>query len=92
MIPANCTDRLQPLDISVNKGAKHFFYEDSFRNGIQTKCHQFQGIESKEPVDPRLTIMKPLGSEWMISLYEYFKSHPEIIQNGVNFIRKYLEH
>jgi len=24
LIPANCTDRLQPLDISVNKAAKEF--------------------------------------------------------------------
>ena len=27
MVPANCTDRLQPMDISVNKAAKHFLRE-----------------------------------------------------------------
>ena len=25
LVPANCTDRLQPLDLSVNKPAKNFF-------------------------------------------------------------------
>lgn len=25
IIPANCTDRLQPLDLSVNKALKNFF-------------------------------------------------------------------
>ena len=32
-IPANCTDRLQPLDVSVNKPAKTFLV--SFRIGMQ---------------------------------------------------------
>jgi len=41
LIPANCTDRLQPLDISVNKPAKTF-YGDSFRNGIWTNLLSIQ--------------------------------------------------
>jgi len=45
-----------------------------------------------DPKELRLTIMKPLGAQWMISLYEHFKSHPEIIQNWFNFVRKYLEY
>ena len=27
LIPANCTDRLQPLDVSVNKVAKNFLHD-----------------------------------------------------------------
>ena len=53
MVPANCTDRLQPLDVSVNKPAKTF-----------------------------LSIVKPLGAQWMIKLYDYMKSKPEIVHNG----------
>ena len=36
MVSPNCTDRLQPMDISVNKAAKHFL-RDSFKLGIPTK-------------------------------------------------------
>ena len=27
-------------------------------------------------------MVKPLGAKWMMKLYDYFKTHPEIIQNG----------
>ena len=30
-VPANCTDRLQPLDITVNKSAKNFMREQFHR-------------------------------------------------------------
>ena len=36
VVPANCTDCLQPLDISVNKSVKSFFIS-SFKNGMPRK-------------------------------------------------------
>ena len=36
LVPANCTDRLQPLDISVNKAVNTFF-AGSFKVGMVTK-------------------------------------------------------
>ena len=36
MVPANCTDRLQPMDISVNKPAK-VFYDSNFRSGTPVR-------------------------------------------------------
>ena len=92
LIPPNCTDRLQPLDISVNKPAKDF-YGGNFKIGTQRKfaVMQFQGLESKEPVDLRLTIVKPLGAQWVISLHKYLKSKPQIIQNEFSFIQNYLK-
>ena len=91
LIPPNCTDKLQPLDLSVNKPVKDFLWDkfQQWYSGII--CHQFQGLQSKEPVDLRLAVVKPSGARWMISLYEYFKSKPEIIQHGFNFISNYLK-
>ena len=84
VVPANCTDRLQPLDVSVNKAAKEFLrgqFQEWYSEQI---CHQLQeGNESvPQPVDLRMSIVKPLGAKWMISLYDYMKSKPDIIKNG----------
>ena len=36
LIPANCTDRLQSLDINVSKAVKEFLHYN-FKNGLQSK-------------------------------------------------------
>ena len=36
----------------------------------------------KNPVDLRLSIVKPLSAKWFVQLSDYFKAHPEIIKNG----------
>ena len=83
IIPANCTDRLQPLDLSVNKAAKEFL-RTQFSNWYADQiCNQLcQGVKPVKSVDLRLSIVKPLGTRWMIALYDYFKSKPEIAKNG----------
>ena len=83
IVPANCTDRLQPLDVSVNKSAKVFLrrqFQDWYSEQI---CQQLQrGDNAVQPVDLRMSITKPLGAKWMMGLYDYVKSKPEIIKNG----------
>ena len=37
LIPPNCTDRLQPLDLSINKAAKEFLRR-KFKSGMPSKC------------------------------------------------------
>ena len=83
IIPANCTDRLQPLDLSVNKAAKEFL-RTQFSNWYADQiCSQLRkGVNPVKSVDLRLSIVKPLGAQWMIALYDYFKSKPEIAING----------
>ena len=61
-IPNNCTDRLQPLDLSVNKPAKDF---------LRAKFHEWYGDQIckqlddgiTEAVDLRLSILKPLAAQ-----------------------------
>ena len=62
IIPANCTDRLQPLDLSFNKAAKIFLhsrFQDWF---AQQVAAQKRGEKPDEPVDLCLSMMKPLGA------------------------------
>ncbi len=84
IVPANCTDRLQPLDVSVNKAAKEFLRRQFQEWYSEQICQQIRkGMEKAvQPVDLRMSIVKPLGAKWMISLYDYMKSKPDIIKNG----------
>ena len=83
IVPANTTDKLQPLDLSVNKPAKDFM-KSKFQEWYgQIICKQLEA-QVEEEVDMRLTVMKPLFSNWMIELYHYLQSKPNIIINGFN--------
>ena len=67
IVPANCTDRLQPLDISVNKAAKEFLrrqFQDWYASKIcnQVRQHQMQECSTIQPVDLSLAVVKPLGA------------------------------
>jgi len=74
-------DRLQPLELSVNKAAKDFLRKE-FREWYARKvCVQLDGAHN-EPVDLRLSILKPLGAEWITSLYKYILDNPAIFKNG----------
>ncbi len=82
MVPANCTDRLQPLNVSVNKAAKNFL-RGQFQDWYATQiCDQLKAKDDDHKfVDLKLSIVKPLGAKWMVSMYDYFLSKPEIIRN-----------
>ena len=45
-------------------------------------CDQLKAGDANKFVDLKLSIMKPLGAKWMVSMYDYFLSKPEIIRNG----------
>ena len=82
-IPANCTDRLQPMDLSVNKSAKEFM-RGKFREWYATQVQKQldEGASQISPVDLRMSIMKPLGARWLVSLHDYIKEHNSLILNG----------
>lgn len=90
LIPANCTDRLQPLDISVNKSVKEFLcgkFQEWYSKQI---CSQLKGETEKRPIDLHLSILKPEGAKWMISVYDYLLSKPDIITNDFKDIKDCL--
>ena len=81
-MPANCTDRLPPLDLSVNKAAKEYLKEEFQAWYTKQISEQVQGLSEKKPVDLRLTAVKSLGAKWLQGVYDYLKAKPEIVRNG----------
>ena len=80
-VPANTTDKLQPLDLSVNKPAKDFM-KQKFQDWYGTIiCKQLED-HIEEVVDLRLSVMKPLCASWCIDLFDHLTSKPDIIVNG----------
>ena len=80
-IPNNCMDRLQPLDLSVNKPAKDFV-RARFQNWYGEEiCKQFES-KVNEDVDMWMKCMKPPTAQWMIDLHGYLASRPNMIING----------
>lgn len=81
-VPANTTDKLQPLDVSVNKPAKDFLRE-KFNTWYAEKVVE---NDDSSIVDMKLQIMKPLCATWMIQLFDYMKANPDIIRNGFKHV------
>ena len=72
LVPANSTDRLQPLDATVNKAAKDFLrwkFQEWYSERVLEQLDQ--GIDAKDlqPVDLHLSTVKPFGAEWIMSMF-----------------------
>ena len=82
IVPANCTDRLQPLDVSITKHHVKKQFQLWYSERINEQLDQGTTVESITPVDMRMSIMKPLGAKWLVATTDYIKTHPAIIING----------
>ena len=51
MIPTNCSDTLQPLDVGVNKSVKEFFCQKFHSWYAESISTQLNGTKAKDPVD-----------------------------------------
>lgn len=82
IVPANCTDRLHPMDLSVNKCAKEFM-RSKFREWYAAQVkEQLEEGKNITPVDLTMSTMKPLGARWLVSLYDYLIANPAVVENG----------
>ena len=80
-IPANCTNKLQPMDLSVNKSLKEFL-KKQFGDWYSQMVFKELEESRRVPVDLRLSEMKPLNATWLKEAHKYLKNNPSIITNG----------
>ena len=86
LIPPNTTDRLQPMDIAVNKPAKTFLKEQ-FQNWYSEQVtRQLDGEDVEnvdlEPVELSMAVMKEIGAKWLVDMADYISNNPQFIVNG----------
>ena len=87
LLPANTTDLLQPMDISVNKPAKDFLkrkFERWYSDEVMKQLQGVSDIESAEiePINICFSAMKVLTSQWLVDMNEYIANNPQFIFNG----------
>ena len=82
-VPANCTDRLQPMNLSVNKAVKAFLRKKNsdlvFTGG--RKLYRTTLSRTFIPVNLRMSILKLLGVEQLVSAYQYLQSNGSLARN-----------
>ena len=75
------TNKLQPMDLSVNKTLKDFMKE-AFNEWYSSVVYETLEAENPTPADLQMAVMKPLGAQWLLKAYRHLMVNKEIIQNG----------
>ena len=85
-IPPNTTDKLQPMDLTVNKSAKDFlkqkfqgWYSDQILKQLDSSTTANQELQ---PTDLSLLVLWELGAEKMVEMGEYIANNPDFIVKG----------
>ena len=83
-VPASCTGELQPLDISTNETFKTLM-KDSFTRWYAQEVQE--ALDSGKSVheikiDLRLSMIKPLHANWLITAHSILKHKTAILTRG----------
>ena len=82
-IPANCTDKLQPLDVSLNKPMKDELrarFHTWYASEVEKQMKEVPAEKIK--VDVSMSSIKGKSASWIISSWQALHSRPEIAVNG----------
>ncbi|VDH90101.1 Hypothetical predicted protein [Mytilus galloprovincialis] len=88
-VPAACTDKLQPLDLSVNREYKEQlksnFHDWYSAQVVQQLNHQEDITGERAPkviVDLKTSIMKPIHAQWVVSTHQIISTRTDLIKSG----------
>lgn len=84
-IPPSTTDKLQPMDLSIQKVVKDKMKQRFLRwyaSCISKQLDNGVDMETLKPVNLRLSILKPLSGEWLVETYKDIRSQPEMVIKG----------
>ena len=79
LLPVNMTDRLQPMDLTVNKPAKDFLkrcFGDWYAEQIQKQLGGNDIESTVQAINLGLPMLKELGAKWMMEMAQYFADNP----------------
>ena len=86
LISANATDRLQPMDILVNKLAKSFLKKKFEMWYSDQVTQQLEGLDmdtvAVEPIDLSMGMVKEIGAKWLVDMANYIGENLQFIVNG----------
>ena len=84
-VPPSCTDRLQPMDLTVQKVVKDKL-KDSFQQWYASKItkqlESGKEICDLKPVDLRLSHVKPLSAKWIFDAHAQVKADRKLVFKG----------
>ena len=80
-------DKLQPMDLAVNKPAKDFLkgkFQDWYADQIWQQLDPSVDIEEQELqlVDLSLPALREFGAKWLVEMAEYMSNNPCFIVRG----------
>ena len=83
-LPPNCTDKLQPLDLSVNKPLKDGMkakFQQRYADEVLKRQLQTTAVKHIK-VDINLGVVKNTNASWLIFVWRALEKRPEAIING----------
>ena len=83
-IPANCTDKLQPLDVSINKPLKDEMkrrFQTWYAAEVEKQLNDDIPIEQVK-VEMPASIIKNESAKWMMSAWQDLQKRPDMAING----------
>ena len=84
LIPPNTTDRLQPMDVAVNKPPKAFLKQKFQMWYAEQISVQLEDAASVEDViiEPVYLCMAEVSASWLVEMWDYTENNPQFIVNG----------